>query len=159
MDEMGISKQSLYDTFGDKRSLYLKALAYYRDETQTSMRQMFASVPKIKDGFTRLLLGLSAESKEQHAKGCLLLSANMERSVGDTVIAEFLQDNQATVESIFADALRHAQSTGELSHKQDAAALAQFFVATIQGMRAMARVKSDSRSLRQIARVALRVFE
>jgi TetR/AcrR family transcriptional repressor of nem operon len=159
MDEMGISKQSLYDTFGDKRSLYLKALAHYRDETQASMRQMFASVPKIKDGFTRLLLGISTESKQQHARGCLLLSANMERSTGDTEIAEFLQDNQATVESIFADALRRAQSTGELSRKQDPAALARFFVATIQGMRAMARVKSDSHALRQIARVALRVFE
>src|SRR5712675_758133 len=111
MKAMGIARQSLYDTFGDKRALYLKALAYYRDETQASMRQMFASVPKIKTGFTRLLLGISAESEDQHARGCLLLSANMERSAGDIVVAEFLQDNQATVESIFADALRHAQST------------------------------------------------
>ena len=37
--------------------------------------------------------------------------------------------------------------------------LAKFFVATIQGMRAMARLKSDRRALRQVARIALAVFD
>jgi hypothetical protein len=41
----------------------------------------------------------------------------------------------------------------------DAGALAKFFVATIQGMRAMARLKSDRRALRQVARIALAVFD
>src|SRR5205823_13955892 len=76
---MGISKQSLYDTFGDKRALYLKALAHYREQTLTSMRAAFSSARKTRDAFSRLLLGLSAESTEQHARGCLLLSANLER--------------------------------------------------------------------------------
>ena len=159
MTAMGISKQSLYDTFGDKRSLYLKALAHYRDETQTAMRRLFSSLPKAKDAFAQLLFDLSAESREQHARGCLLLSANMERDTGDTVIAEFLRRNQATVESIFTEALRRAQSNGELSRKQDPAALARFFVVTIQGMRAMARLKSDRAALEQVARIALAAFD
>src|ERR1700704_1427599 len=29
LDKMGISRQSLYDTFGDKRRLYLEALQWY----------------------------------------------------------------------------------------------------------------------------------
>src|SRR5579872_1958565 len=89
MKEMGIARQSLYDTFGDKRSLYLKALAHYRDETNTSMRRLFNSAPTVKDGFEQLLFGLSAESRAQHARGCLLLSANMERAPGDSVITDF----------------------------------------------------------------------
>src|ERR1700730_17257200 len=119
MAEMGIARQSLYDTFGDKRALYLKALAYYRDETNTSMRGLFSSVPTVKDGFAQLLFGLSAESRAQHARGCLLLSANMERAAGDSVISDFLRRNQAEVELIFREALRHAQSSGELSRTQD----------------------------------------
>ena len=156
---MGISKQSLYDTFGDKRALYLKALAYYRDQTLTSMRELFASVRKTRDGFSRLLLGLSAESEEQHARGCLLLSANLERDASDRVIAAFLRDNQASVEQIFATAIAQGQSRGELSHKHDPQALAKFFASTIQGMRAMARLKSDRRALRQVAKVALAVLD
>jgi TetR/AcrR family transcriptional repressor of nem operon len=156
---MGISKQSLYDTFGDKRALYLKALAAYRDQTLTSMGELFASVRKTRDGFSRLLLGLSAESEEQHARGCLLLSANLERDAGDHVIAAFLRDNQASVEQIFATAISQGQARGELSKKHDPQALAKFFGSTIQGMRAMARLKSDRRALRQVAKVALAVLD
>ncbi|HEY1912718.1 MAG TPA: TetR/AcrR family transcriptional regulator [Vicinamibacterales bacterium] len=156
---MGISKQSLYDTFGDKRALYLKALVYYRDQTLTSMRELFESVTKTRDGFSRLLLGMSAESEEQHARGCLLLSANLERDASDRVVAAFLRDNQASVEAIFATAIAEGQSRGELSKKHDPQALAKFFASTIQGMRAMARLKSDRRALRQVAKLALSVLD
>jgi TetR/AcrR family transcriptional regulator, transcriptional repressor for nem operon len=159
LTEMGIARQSLYDTFGDKRSLYLKALAHYRDETNASMRKLFSSAPTVKDGFAQLLFGLSAESRAQHARGCLLLSANMQRATGDSVIADCLRRNQAEVESIFRDALRRAQSSGELSRKQDPAAWARFFVVTIQGMRTLARLKSDRRALEEVARVALAVLD
>lgn len=159
MTEMGIARQSLYDTFGDKRSLYFKALAHYRDETNASMRKLFNSAPTVKDGFAQLLFGLSAEPRAQHARGCLLLSANMERGAGDAVITDFLRRNQAEVEFIFREALRRAQSSGELSPKRDPAALARFFVVTIQGMRALARLKSDRRALEEVAKVALAILD
>jgi len=159
LQAMGISKQSLYDTYGDKRALYLKALAHYREQTLTSMRTLFASAGTTRDGFSRLLLGLSAESEEQHARGCLLLSANLEREADDAVIAAFLRENQAAVETIFADAIARGQSRRELSKALDAQALARFFTVTIQGMRAMARLQSNRRALRQVARVALAALE
>ena len=124
MKEMGIAKQSLYDTFGDKRALYLKAMAHYRDQTNSQMQKML----------------------------------NLQRDPKDAVVRDFLRDNQARVEAIFLQALARAQKQKEVSPKDDAAALARFFVATIQGMRAMARLKSDRKALEQIARVALAVF-
>ena len=158
MKAMGIARQSLYDTFGDKRALYLKALAYYRDETNGEMQRMLKATPSVKDGFANLLFGLAAETREQHERGCLLLSANLQRDTRDAVIADFLRDNQAMVEAIFVEALRRAQTRGELSRAHDPKALAHFFVVTIQGMRATARLKSDRQSLEQVARVALAVF-
>jgi len=159
MREMGIAKQSLYDTFGDKRSLYLKALAYYRDETNTAGRKLLQSERSVRRGFAKLLFGIASETKEQHERGCLLLSANLERDTGDAEIAELLRGNQAEVRSIFVEALHRAQANGELSNKQDPVALARFFTVTIQGMRSMARLKSDRRALRQVAKLALAVFD
>jgi len=158
MKEMGIDKQSLYDTFGDKRALYLKAMAHYRDETNNQTQRMLNEIPSVKDGFARLLNGMAAETREQHERGCLLLSANMQRDPKDAVVRDFLRDNQTRVEAIFVRALERAQKQGELSPKDDPAALARFFVATIQGMRAMARLKSERKPLEQVARVALAVF-
>src|SRR3979411_797771 len=53
MKEMGVARQSLYDTFGDKRTLYLKALAFYRQRTNSSLRQSLSSAPTVKEGFTK----------------------------------------------------------------------------------------------------------
>ena len=152
---MGIAKQSLYDTFGDKRALYLKALRQYRDNDHARLRCLFASSQPVKEGFAKLLLGISSESREEHERGCLLLSANMERDAKDKVIAEFLLDNQLKTEAIFTQALRRAQASGEVPDKQDPVALARFFVATIQGMRAMAKLHSNRKALEQVAKLAL----
>lgn len=159
MREMGIARQSLYDTFGDKRDLYLKTLAHYRDQTNGEMERMLEKTPSVKDGFAKLLYGLAGETPEQHERGCLLLSANLQRDPSDAVLTDFLRDNQARVEAIFVKALRRAQKQGELSRTQDPAVLGRFFVVTIQGMRAMARLKSDQKALEQVARVALKVFD
>jgi TetR/AcrR family transcriptional regulator, transcriptional repressor for nem operon len=158
LKEMGIARQSLYDTFGDKRALYLKAMAHYRDQTNGEMQKMLNEVPLVRDGFAKLLYGMAAETREQHERGCLLLSANLQRNPKDAVVRDLLRDNQARVEAIFAQALARAQKQGELSSRDEPAALARFFVVTIQGMRAMARLKSDRKALEQVARVALAVF-
>ena len=158
MKAMGIARQSLYDTFGDKRALYLKALAYYRDRTNGDMQRMLEASPSVKEGFATLLFGLAAETREQHERGCLLLSANLQRDTRDAVIADFLRDNQDRVEAIFVEALRRAQTRGELSRTHKPAALAHFFVVTIQGMRTTARLTSDRKALEQVACIALAVF-
>jgi len=64
-------------------------------------------------GFAKLLFGLAAETREQHERGCLLLSANLQRDTRDGAIADFLRDNQAQVEAIFVEALRRAQTRGD----------------------------------------------
>src|ERR1700683_3110377 len=101
MREMGIARQSLYDTFGDKRALYLKALAYYRDQTNGEMQKMLDETPSVRDAFAKLLYGLAAETREQHERGCLLLSANLQRDPKDAVVRDFLRDNKARVEAMF----------------------------------------------------------
>jgi TetR/AcrR family transcriptional regulator, transcriptional repressor for nem operon len=158
MKEMGIAKQSLYDTFGDKRALYLKAMAHYRDQTNGATQKLLNEIRSVREGFAKLLFGLAAETREQHDRGCLLLSANLQRDPNDAVVRDFLRDNQARVEAIFLAALARAQKQGELSPEDDPAALARFFVVTIQGMRAMAKLKSDRKALEQVAHVALDVF-
>jgi TetR/AcrR family transcriptional repressor of nem operon len=155
MSETGVARQSLYDTFGDKRALYLKALAQYRDETQADLRRLFASGRPIRECFSELLLGIAAEPKAAHQRGCLLLSANLEREAGDKAIADLLKQNQTQVEAIFRDALQRAKDAGDLPADRDPDALGRFFLATIQGMRATARVHSNRAALAQVARVAL----
>jgi hypothetical protein len=56
----------------------------------------------VKDGFAKILFGISRESRTEQERGCLLLSANMERDAKDKVIAEFLLENQLKTEAVLA---------------------------------------------------------
>ena len=51
MAAMQVGRQSLYDTFGDKRELYLSALEAYRGSTQAAMQRLFASGHPLRDCF------------------------------------------------------------------------------------------------------------
>jgi TetR/AcrR family transcriptional regulator, transcriptional repressor for nem operon len=155
MREMGISKQSLYDTFGDKRSLYFRAMRQYRKSTNDSLRGIFAGEKPVRSGFVKIFNSMIAESKAQHEQGCLLLSANLSRDLHDAEMAKFLRANQREVEKIFTDALTRAKARGEIATEKNPAALAKFFVATIQGMRALARLNHDRKELKHISRVAM----
>jgi TetR/AcrR family transcriptional repressor of nem operon len=158
MQGMGIARQSLYDTFGDKRQLYIRALERYRDNTLTVTRAHFVEGKSVKAGFRALLLGISQESRTHLERGCLLLSASLEREPGDEEIGELLAGNQKSVEAIFREAIERGQKSGEIGRKKDAAALARFFTATMQGMRAMGRMHPKRKSLEPVAETALTVL-
>src|SRR5260370_19947281 len=113
MKAMGIARQSLYDTFGDKRALYLKALTYYRDKTNGDMQRLLEATPSVKEGFAKLLFGLAAETRDQHERGGLLLSAHLQRDTRDTAIPDFLRDNQARAQPSSAQALRPAPTPAD----------------------------------------------
>ena len=113
----------------------------------------------MRDCFAALLFGIVNESRADHRRGCLLLSANLERNLDDKHIATLVKTNQAEVEALFEDVLRGAQQSGELAADKDARALARFFLVTIQGMRATARASSNRAGLEQVARVALSTLE
>jgi TetR/AcrR family transcriptional regulator, transcriptional repressor for nem operon len=155
MRKMGISKQSLYDTFGDKRSIYFRAMSRYRDDTNASLRKLFAREKSVKKGFAKLFRAMIHENKAQHERGCLLMNTNLSRAIDDVEIAEFLRDNQRQVEEIFIAAFVDAQERGEIGAEKDPVTLAKFFVATIQGMRALARLNHDRGELESISTVAL----
>jgi TetR/AcrR family transcriptional repressor of nem operon len=155
MREMGISKQSLYDTFGDKRSIYFRAMSRYRDDTNASLRSLFAKEKSVRKGFAKIFQAMIRENKAQHERGCLLMNTNLSRAVDDVEIQNFLRDNQKQVEEIFVAAFVDAQERAEIGAEKDPVRLAKFFVATIQGMRALARLNHDRGELESIATVAL----
>jgi TetR/AcrR family transcriptional regulator, transcriptional repressor for nem operon len=159
MDEMEISKQSLYDTFGDKRSIYLQAMKQYRETTNGFLRELFAREGSVKKGFKKLFQAMISESAEEHERGCLLMNTNLSRPTSDLEIKAFLQENQQEVEAIFVAAFREAQRRGEIAKGKNPTALAKFFVATIQGMRALARLNQDRKELELISRTALAALD
>src|SRR5260370_5088868 len=77
MRAMGISKQSLYDTFGDKRSIYFRAMSRYRDDTNASLRKLFAKEKSVRKGFAKIFQAMIPETTAHHQQASLLLHTTL----------------------------------------------------------------------------------
>src|ERR1700761_1056657 len=79
VDGLGISRSSLYDTFGDKHSLFIKTLENYKKNASAKLEAIIANAPSAKEAVKQLLEYTTREllSDQQH-KGCFMVNAAVE---------------------------------------------------------------------------------
>jgi TetR/AcrR family transcriptional repressor of nem operon len=150
---MRISRQSLYDTFGDKRSLYQEALDHYM-ASFIGRQVVRLETPASPLGNVRAVLKMY----EHHATsgnglGCLLANGVAEFGSRDAVMAARLRDKVGQLESAFRDCLRRAQIAGELPADADVPGLARTFVMTAHGVSLLGRVGADKDLIRDSLRL------
>lgn len=161
---MGINRGSLYDTFGDKRSLFLEAIAHY-DETIISkivarLTPSGSAKQAIVDYFREMLDGAQSDQRAYLQQwGCLLTNSIVELSPHDAEAAERFAMNLHRIEEAFYRALITAQDQGELAATQDAQAIARFLVATLLGLRVLCKSNSQAAILEDVVNTALSVLE
>ena len=80
---MKIGRQSLYDTFGDKRALFMEALVQYRELTDAYLRGCLADAPTVKAAFQRLFMQVVDEPEAHQRRGCLLINSAVELAPHD----------------------------------------------------------------------------
>jgi len=131
---MGIARQSLYDTFGNKRNLFIRTIEHYRD---TRLAQALALLERdgsptgnVKDVvrfFERLAL-------DKRARGCFVANSLVELGPHDAEIRELLARTLALLENAVVHALRRAQRVGELDRKRSPRAIARALTNAMVGM-------------------------
>jgi TetR/AcrR family transcriptional repressor of nem operon len=155
----GVGRQSLYDTFGDKRALYLAALARYRESTDCSLLAVLEEPKPLRVALREILDQIIEQTTSPAGgPGCMLISAAVERGESDQEVRRCVGGAHATRTRALERRFARAQRAGEIGAHHDPAALAQFFYSTIQGMLVVARSTAERRALEQTARVALSVL-
>src|SRR6476619_2099117 len=67
---MGIHRRSMYDTFGDKHMLFMKALERYSEIIETKIETQVKTLDSVKQAIRRLF-EMTIPKKEQQPIGCL----------------------------------------------------------------------------------------
>jgi TetR/AcrR family transcriptional repressor of nem operon len=155
---MKIGRQSLYDTFGDKRALFLAALERYRHLTDGFVRSCMADAPSVKAGIRRLFMQVVDEPEHHKRRGCLLVNSAVELAPHDADAARIVAAGQRAAERIFRQGLELARERGELAEGRDLRALARYLVSALQGLRVMAKGNPPPAALRDIVDVTLGVL-
>ncbi|WP_437507802.1 TetR/AcrR family transcriptional regulator [Sorangium sp. So ce1099] len=156
---LGISRQSLYDTFGDKQAIYLAALELWRDQQNQSFLQLLGSDEPIRSVVRRVFESVIQQDLDgERSRGCAMVSAIVRPSSSDETIARLVSDNARSLEAAWAKRLREAQDRGELGAHHDPVALGRFFASALSGLRVTARTTRDRQALEDVMRVALGVL-
>jgi TetR/AcrR family transcriptional regulator, transcriptional repressor for nem operon len=160
VDGMGISRQSLYDTFGDKHHLYIEALEHYRRSVVKTFLEPLQSSKPLHKRLELMFEQLVEESvTDKHRKGCLIVNATLERANHDDAVLGLIEDNFNTSVVRFESLFRFARDRGELKSKQSPQALAVFLVHSISGFRVLAKSTTNRVHLRSVAKTVLMVLE
>ena len=140
LKHMGISRKSMYDTFGNKQSLFLKALEHYaQTELRGTRERLLASGSPLKN-IEQLLDSWQQAHAQPDSKGCLLGTCTADFKNSDVEIAPVLRGYYSRLENIYYEAIALAQQMGEINPKADARDLARMLLATTQGIALVSRV-------------------
>jgi TetR/AcrR family transcriptional repressor of nem operon len=160
VEAMGINRGSLYDTFQDKRQLFLAAIAHY---TNTQLQKGIAclAVPGSMKGaiaayFQAMIQEIVANTPCQ---GCLMTNAIIELSPHDPEIATCLKQALLKLEDAFYAVLVRGVEQGELPPKQNLRILAQYLTVSVQGLWVVAKLEPDALQLQAIVQTILLPLE
>lgn len=152
---MGIGKKSLYDTFGNKQSLFLKALEHYAQTTIRDMRDRLSGDGSPLGNLTQLLLEWQEMHSQPGSCGCMLGTNIADFNTEDEAVAKVMRGYLRQVEDVFCATLTRAQVAGEVNSTVNPRDLARLLLCTTQGMALLGRVMDDDTTLEGTVQAAL----
>ena len=158
MRVMDVGRQSMYDTFGDKRALFLKALETYVSDSVNAIRDALEAPGPALAAIQNALVSFAERKELSSAEGCMGINAVCEFGQRDTEVNQIVRQAARRQREVLVDVLTRAKSRGELSDAVDVNSLADFFESTLAGIRVAAKGGKSRQALRNIASIAGRVY-
>jgi|SRR4051812_47603607 AcrR family transcriptional regulator len=142
---MGMNRPSIYAAFGDKRSLYLRAVSEYADLSRGWLATALARPRPLRDGL-RAVYRYARDfylAGEGAPRGCFLIGTAVTEANRDPDVRAVVEDTMASFSATFAERFERAERDGELGpHTPDA--LAQIATAALNTLAVRARTGASA---------------
>jgi TetR/AcrR family transcriptional repressor of nem operon len=157
---MGITGASLYNAFGDKRSLFRQVLQYYAERsTRERIARLEASMPP-KQALCAFLNEIVERSlNDPGRRGCLLVNSALEIAPHDPELAAEIATYLGEIEDFFRRTISAAQAQGDVPPGRDPADLARLLLGVTLAVRVLARSRPQRDLLEGTVRLALALLD
>ena len=159
LDCMGINRGSMYDTFGDKRALFLKAFDQYGE---TVNRQIAAALnapgsPRrnLETVLRRIVSNMLVRDPGSGCRGCLITNTAVELAPHDADIAAAVRTLLDRTTNAFEACLDRAVEAGEVRTDLNTRAVARHLSAVMQGLMVLGKAEIDEGYVQDVVDVAL----
>jgi TetR/AcrR family transcriptional repressor of nem operon len=153
----GLSRSSLYATFGDKHALLLQALDRYEESSAARIEAALDRSLPIREAMAALLTDfIDSIVAGPGRRGCFIGNCAAELARHDRDALARVRRSLERTERQFREALERAKARGELAPSADPRALARFLASGIHGLRLVGKANPDRETLDDVARTMLR---
>lgn len=159
-ERMGIQKASLYNTFGDKHALFVRALSAYSNEALEWYRSFLERPGPVRGALNGLFAELTeACAEDDDCRGCLCVNSAVELAPHDPAIAALLERHDRILEELFHRTIERGKTTGEIPAALNSTATARFLLNVIAGLGVALKNEPTPERLADIVRVSLSVID
>jgi len=155
-EHMGIGGASLYNAYGGKRALFVKALERYADRSSRERIARLEASGRPKHAIEAFLVEIIEKSLNDRArKGCLLVNSALDVAPHDAEIGKVVAGYLDEIRAFFQRNIEAGRRAGQMPRGLDAVAASAHLLGVLLGIRLLARTRPDRALLESIARPAL----
>lgn len=152
---MGINRGSLYATFGDKRSLFIRSLRQYSavhlHDWIATLSQAHGPRRAIISAFDR---AVASVVEGGFRDGCFLINTALELSPHDEQVSEIVRNCLIEMETFFRDRIEQGQSEGDIPDHVAPVDTARSLLSLFVAIRVFSRSRPEEALLRSVTNQA-----
>lgn len=150
-----VKKQSLYCVFKDKRDLFLKALALYREQSIVMLEELASREVSPLKKLEAICDATLYQNEEKMRRGCLILNSALEFGYDDREVNREVTLMFDQVERILERIIRDGQEQGLITERQSGKELAVYLNNVLSGAKAMEKSGASREQIAAVLRTSL----
>jgi len=134
VNQMGINRASLYQTYGNKYDLFIATLDRYIEINRQQIRETLEASGSPLDNLYKLFLHFIGQGVKTQQSGCFINNTAVELGPHDQQVAEKIRHFWQQLEQMIIDVLNRAIDKNELPEGTETRLLATLLNTNLQGL-------------------------
>jgi TetR/AcrR family transcriptional repressor of nem operon len=156
IDVMGISRQSMYNTFGNKHQLFIQCLESYISSQTNQMSELFSSNLHAEEKLSGLFSKMESFFNCSETKGCLVSIVIQEMAQKDEQVKKILDEKYSKNFNSFHIFFAEAMTKGELQSTLTAGELADLLDSILLSVSSLCKLPNRETQIKNLFSIFLK---
>lgn len=160
IEGMGISRQSMYNTFGNKHNLFIQCLQCYIEDLHKMLREIIDDQSlNIEVRTHKLIDFIQSITDGEHSPGCMLNATISELAQKDEEVKKILDQKYLEKSKMLQEFFQDALDKNEIKSKLSAQDLSHLFDSILLSSTALCKLSNRNDQIENLKRIFLMQIE
>ena len=150
VEAMGIPRQSLYRTFTDKHTLFVRALEYYDQNVMSVILGVLSADGPAINNLRTVFEVWKQSINSPERMGCFMVNTSTQVPPEDTAVIKIIEDSRKRGTALFEKTLKRAQQEGDIDPSINPKVASRTICATVNGLLGMSRTGASEAFKRDV---------